>query len=1093
MNRPTLLLALLALGCREKAPEQSQDTLLAANDADGDGFTTDTDCNDSDTAVNPDAAELCDGVDNNCDGEIDEGLLITVYDDLDADGYGDPGAASEVCSIGADQVDNADDCDDTNADSFPGAAERCDGFDNDCDGTVDNDLNYDWFADTDGDGFGDPAAAVSPASCDPGEGYVADNTDCDDTFDTVFPGADEVCDGLDNDCNAAVDDNPETWSTFYRDVDDDGYGDELDTVEQCDAPSGYVDQGLDCNDLDPAVNPGATEVCNDGVDDDCDGTADDIDADGDGYFDAACLGGDDCDDTVASTNPGAAEVWYDGVDQDCDGASDFDADGDAELSDAHGGTDCDDTDAAINTAAAEIWYDGVDQDCDGLSDYDADGDLDDSDAHGGGDCDDTDPSIASTATETWYDGVDQNCDGLSDYDADGDLEDSDLHGGTDCDDTDALVNTAATEVWYDGVDQDCDGASDFDADGDAELSDAHGGTDCDDTDAAINTAAAEIWYDGVDQDCDGLSDYDADGDLDDSDAHGGGDCDDTDPSIASTATETWYDGVDQNCDGLSDYDADGDLEDSDLHGGTDCVDQDCDGASDFDADGDGVDKLGEGGWDCDDTDASISPRATEVCDDGIDQDCDGTSDGCTFDGDVSVSTADFYVYGENDGDRLGQGDPGLANAGDIDGDGNDDLILGAIYNDDNGTNAGAAYIFLGPLSGKGINAGTADVTIDGAADNDLAGRAVVGVGDVDADGFDDVLISAQGDSTNGSNAGAAYLFAGPISGTGLTTASADARFDGAAAGDLVADVGWVGDVNNDGYDDVFIASQYYDATTGSDAGAATLIYGPVTADYDLGAMTTGDARFIGEAASDEAGSALWGGGDLNGDGVADLLIAARYNDTAGSNAGTVYVNFGPVSGEIDLSASDCAFTGESAGDEVGFGASVSNAGDINNDGYDDFLAGARFNAAGGTKAGAAYLIHGPLSSGLTASLANADAIFVGEEASDQTGDSVAGPGDVDGDGNDDVLIGSGWSDAGTNNGGAAYLMLGPVSGTVDLSGADARFLPEGDNDRIRVNAGGDLDGDGLGDILVGAQLNSSNSSTTNARHGAVYLFYGKGL
>ena len=973
MNRPTLLLALLALGCREKAPEQSQDTLLAANDADGDGFTTDTDCNDSDTAVNPDAPELCDGVDNNCDGEIDEGLLITVYDDLDADGYGDPGAASEVCSIGADQVDNADDCDDTNADSFPGAAERCDGFDNDCDGTVDNDLNYDWFADTDGDGFGDPAAAVSPASCDPGEGYVADNTDCDDTFDTVFPGADEVCDGLDNDCNAAVDDNPETWSTFYRDVDDDGYGDELDTVEQCDAPSGYVDQGLDCNDLDPAVNPGATEVCNDGVDDDCDGTADDIDADGDGYFDAACLGGDDCDDTVASTNPGAVEVWYDGVDQDCDGASDFDADGDAELSDAHGGTDCDDTDAAINTAAAEIWYDGVDQDCDGLSDYDADGDLDDSDAHGGGDCDDTDPSIASTATETWYDGIDQNCDGLSDYDADGDLEDSDLHGGTDCDDTDALVNTAATEVWYDGVDQDCDGASDFDADGD------------------------------------------------------------------------------------------------------------------------GVDKLGEGGWDCDDTDASISPRATEVCDDGIDQDCDGTSDGCTFDGDVSVSTADFYVYGENDGDRLGQGDPGLANAGDIDGDGNDDLILGAIYNDDNGTNAGAAYIFLGPLSGKGINAGTADVTIDGAADNDLAGRAVVGVGDVDADGFDDVLISAQGDSTNGSNAGAAYLFAGPISGTGLTTASADARFDGAAAGDLVADVGWVGDVNNDGYDDVFIASQYYDATTGSDAGAATLIYGPVTADYDLGAMTTGDARFIGEAASDEAGSALWGGGDLNGDGVADLLIAARYNDTAGSNAGTVYVNFGPVSGEIDLSASDCAFTGESAGDEVGFGASVSNAGDINNDGYDDFLAGARFNAAGGTKAGAAYLIHGPLSSGLTASLANADAIFVGEEASDQTGDSVAGPGDVDGDGNDDVLIGSGWSDAGTNNGGAAYLMLGPVSGTVDLSGADARFLPEGDNDRIRVNAGGDLDGDGLGDILVGAQLNSSNSSTTNARHGAVYLFYGKGL
>jgi hypothetical protein len=973
MNRATMLLALLAFGCNNKNEEAGGNNFLAQNDGDGDGWNADEDCNDSDSEINPGAVEACDGVDNNCDGEVDEGLLQTAYADLDGDSFGDPGSPVQVCELAADQVANADDCNDSDAESYPGATERCDGADNDCDGTVDNDLTYDWFADVDEDGFGDPAAPLEPASCDPEPGWVADDSDCDDSTNAVFPGADEICDGLDNDCNTEIDEDPATWATFYRDIDDDGYGDPADAVEQCFAPSGYVSQGDDCDDLNGAVNPAATEVCNGGVDDNCDGVGDDVDLDSDGHIDAECLGGDDCDDTVATTNPGATETWYDGVDADCDGADDYDADQDGESSDAHGGTDCDDTDASVNTAAAEVWYDGLDQDCDGASDYDADGDLVDSDAHGGTDCDDTDATVNPAATEQWYDGVDQNCDGASDYDADGDLEDSDAYAGTDCDDTDATVNTAATEVWYDGVDQDCDGASDYDADSD------------------------------------------------------------------------------------------------------------------------GVDKLGLGGYDCDDTDASISPRATEVCDDGIDQDCDGTSDGCTFDGDISVTTADVYIYGEADGDRLGQGDPGLANAGDLDGDGNDELILGAIYNDGNATDAGAAYIFFGPVSGKGITADTADVTIEGAAASDLAGRAVVGLGDVDDDGFDDVLLTAQGDSTNGTNAGAAYLFHGPVSGTGLTTDDADARFDGAAAGDLVADAARVGDVNNDGYDDIFIASQYFDATTGTDAGAATLLYGPISADYDLASVSAADARFIGEAAGDEAGSALWGGGDLNGDGVADVLVAARYNDNGGSNAGTVYVNFGPVSGEVDLSSSDAIFTGESAADELGFGASVANAGDINDDGYDDFLAGARFNGAGGTKSGAAYLVFGPLTSGTSASMAAADAVFIGEEASDQTGDAVAGPGDVDGDGNDDVLIGSGWSDAGTANGGAAYLLLGPVSGSVDLSAADARFLPEGDNDRVRVNAGGDLDGDGLGDILIGAQLNGSNSSTTNARHGAVYLFYGKGL
>ena len=473
--------------------------------------------------------------------------------------------------------------------------------------------------------------AEAPDDAD-GDGYTIDDGDCDDDDASVNPGVDEVWyDGVDSDCNGASD--------FDQDADghaSDEHG------------------GDDCADTDASVNPSASEVDGNGIDDDCDGTIDDatttVDADADGY----AAGPDDCDDTNPDVNTGATEVAGNGIDDDCDGEIDeilatTDADGDG-YTEADG--DCDDTDAAVNPAATEVWYDGVDQDCDG-NDLDQDGDG----SVLAYDCDDTDPNAFPGNVETWYDGVDGDCVGASDYDQDGDGHDSAAYGGDDCDDLDAAANPDAVDTWYDGVDADCSGGSDYDQDGDGFDDAAYGGEDCDDLDATVNPGAEETWYDGVDGNCDGASDYDLDGDGDDSDLYGGTDCNDADAAVYEGAADTWYDGVDSDCDGASDYDRDADGYDSSAYGGTDCndldpavypgaaetwydgVDSNCSGGSDYDQDGDGYTSSTYGGLDCNDTSAAVYPGATETWYDGVDGNCSGGSD---YDQDGDGYTSSTY-------------------------------------------------------------------------------------------------------------------------------------------------------------------------------------------------------------------------------------------------------------------------------------------------------------------------------------------------------------------------------------------------------------------------------------------------------------------
>jgi len=316
-------------------------------DADGDGFGTgtaniacspasgevdnDDDCDDApSTGGNnfPGNAETCDGSDNNCDGNADEGQpanASTWYADLDGDGAGGTLISQIACSQPAGFVAliDADDCDDLDATAFPGGVEVCDGADNNCAGGIDEGVTTTFFADSDGDGYGDPGSSV--VGCFQPPGYSSNSDDCDDGSTAVSPGSLEVCDNLDNDCNGPVDDNALDAQSWYLDDDADGYGAGHTATVSCTQPSGTVANDQDCDD-DPASGadnyPTNPETC-DGLDNNCNLIADEgFDGDSDGVTTCGADGtlgtaDDDCDDTDGDNSPNLAESC-DGADNNCD-------------------------------------------------------------------------------------------------------------------------------------------------------------------------------------------------------------------------------------------------------------------------------------------------------------------------------------------------------------------------------------------------------------------------------------------------------------------------------------------------------------------------------------------------------------------------------------------------------------------------------------------------------------------------------------------------------------------------------------------------------------------------------------------------------
>ena len=263
--------------CADKTTVQDdtgQDGHAPIIDNDGDGYLSDVDCDDYSSAVFPDAIEVCDGVDNDCDGVVDDGVSATWYADTDSDGYGDPQNTTTACSRPDGYVPVPSDCDDTNADAWPGASEDCNGADDDCDGEIDEGVTGQFYADTDFDGYGDPFTLVE--SCQGLPGVSDDPTDCDDGDPDVFPGAPEHCNGADDDCDALVDEEPTVeGGSWWPDADGDGYGDPGGaTASTCIGPAGYTDNTDDCDDRDRDVSPAAPEVCSNDIDDDCDGDID---------------------------------------------------------------------------------------------------------------------------------------------------------------------------------------------------------------------------------------------------------------------------------------------------------------------------------------------------------------------------------------------------------------------------------------------------------------------------------------------------------------------------------------------------------------------------------------------------------------------------------------------------------------------------------------------------------------------------------------------------------------------------------------------------------------------------------------------------
>jgi hypothetical protein len=569
-------------------------------DNDGDTYSPEgascgpVDCDDTDPAVNPGADEVCDGKDTDCDGtrpwndyDIDQdGYAVCNGDCNDQDGAVNPGA-TEICD---DTIDNncnnkTDEnnctCPDADGDGHPAAF--CGG--DDCD---DSDpaifQNCPGCTDADGDGFAQEGGNCGPA-------------DCDDTDPAVNPVAEEVCDGVDTNCDGTV-----PWNDY--DIDGDGYA---------------VCSG-DCNDQDGAVNPDAVEICGDFIDNNCNNKTDENnctcpDADGDGHPALYC-GGDDCDDSDPA------------IFQNCPGCTDTDGDGFSLEGGNCGPVDCNDTDPAVNPGADEV-CDGQDTNCDGTvpwNDYDIDGD---GYAVCQGDCNDQDGAVNPGATEICGDFIDNNCNNKTDEkqctcpDADGDGHPAAFCGGDDCDDTDPAVF------------QNCSGCTDTDGDGYSVEGGNCGPVDCDDTDPAVNPGADEV-CDGKDTNCDGTrawNDYDTD---QDGYAVCNGDCDDQDAARNPDAVEICGDAIDNNCNNSIDEagcicpDADGDGHPAAFCGGDDCDDtdpavfQNCPGCTDADGDGFSVEGGNCGPVDCDDTDPNVNPgEPVDVCD-GKDTDCDGT-------------------------------------------------------------------------------------------------------------------------------------------------------------------------------------------------------------------------------------------------------------------------------------------------------------------------------------------------------------------------------------------------------------------------------------------------------------------------------------
>jgi hypothetical protein len=637
-----------------------------------------------------------------------------------------------ACSSGQDQDQDGfgvlqGDCDDHDPAISPIAPELCNGIDDDCDGEVDDDAaGGDWFyVDADGDGWGlEDYAAQHCAEEVPG--WSLQRGDCNDYDPSVFPGADELCNERDDDCDGRSDEGAVDAPSWHADDDGDGWGDEGQTWPACNQPSGWIAQGGDCDDADPDVHPEAEELCWTEHDDDCDGEPNEEnaagcelfyeDADGDGYGGAgACFcepvdpwlleDDSDCDDQDASIHPGAEDV-DDLIDQDCDGG------------------------VNLSVSAMTIRVTGeVENDNAGISaamvgDVDGDGwgDLLVG-AHG----DDSNASASGAAYLV-----------LGPVTADVALADAEakLLG----------TNYADYAGWQVAP------AGDQDGDGHADLLIAAYGND----EHASGAGIAYLVYGPV------------------SGEH----------QLADADAVLWGPSH-----GLMGWDIDG---------GEDLT-------------GDGTPDLILGAYDSNDA---------------------GTDSGVAWlvPGPVSgqhvVDEVAIGIEGAS-GDWLGYS---VAVGGDQDGDGQRELLVGVALDDLGDTWTGSLLVYNTPLDTDYL---VADATVYGEAIYDRIGYCVADGGDLDGDGYDDLVFGSPYVDMLWPDAGALYVVSGPVWGQVATYEAQAARIVGPHIWAEVGKIDGAGDVDGDGFDDLVIGGDFVDGEAGENQGAAWLLYGPVSGNYDL--------------------------------------------------------------------------------------------------------------------------------------------------------------------------------------------------------------------------------------------------------------------
>ncbi len=490
------------------------------------------------------------------------------------------------------------------------------------------------------------------------------------------------------------------------------------------------------------------------------------------------------------------------------------------------------------------------------------------------------------------------------------------------------------------------------------------------------------------------------------------------------------------------------------------ADEDCDDLidEDFDADADGhTNSACANGDDCDDTNAAIYPGADESCGDDVDADCDGQDTICGYEEDLEAADGKRYAEGRSD-------DAGRhMDAGDIDGDGIEDVVTGAMWAYGY---TGSAWVNYGPITGSSSFDSDGYELTAGSGGYE-AGRTV-GVYDVDADGYADIFLGSPDASVYD-----AVVFISPIT-EDLAFSEADLRASCSTAVEC-GHGGDLADIDGDGTGDVIIGAGE-EVTGGYYSGSVYVVFGPIES-RSMDIHGSADVELVGDQDGSETGRVITAGEDLDGDGVQDMLVTASYDTDGGPYAGAVHVVLGPVTDDGELADSDGKLLGNGAYDYAGESLAM---GDVDGDGLSDAIVGTSTSASG---AGRTYVVLGP-ATGET-SLRDADVGFRGS-SSEGLGTSIVSGRDLDEDGYDELMIGAGTDSSAGSSAGAAYLYFGPLSGSLSPSDADFGILGEERSDAAGTGVGfGDLDGNGRADLLIGATGDSTGAMSA----GALYVLY----